>query len=406
MPNVQLFDRVVVGCDVQGFSARNVRQQGLIQAELDRMLTDAASAVGLDRGTWDHRGDGDGEIAVLPADVDLLRVVRRFVTELDRLLADHNEDHARQARIRLRIAMTGGSVVPPGPLGHGGQALIDLARLLNAPPLRKTLDDVPQANLAQVVSESLFQRAVVPELDGIRPAQFRRVNIREKGFCQDAYIYVPCGWSPGPPPASGARAGWGRDRPPEFLPGITVSGSWPVITEDPPPCPSPARPVAPPVEYGENIDRLLTELGKTIDARDYARADELTTQILLEAAGRSQEGSLREENAKGLTDKLLTDLDRVWASASNGEWGFTAQRKWLTGSGRVSFTLLSDAFGWRKPDGTPSSRYDDFPASAPDGRPFFPTLRGPDRGSDRGDAWRDRWRITAAAVHSRLQNWK
>lgn len=203
MPNAQLFDRLVVGCDVQGFSARNVRQQRLIQAELDRMLTDAASAAGLDRGTWDHRGDGDGEVAVLPADVNLLAVVRRFVTELDRLLTDHNEDHAQEARIRLRIAMASGSVVPGGPMGHGGQALIDLARLLNAPPLRQALTDVPKANLAQVLSESLFQRAVPPELDGIRPDQFRHVivNIPEKGFYQDAYIYVPGGWpEPAPDP--------------------------------------------------------------------------------------------------------------------------------------------------------------------------------------------------------------
>lgn len=200
MPNVQLFDRVVVGCDVQAFSARNVREQRLIQAELDRMLTDAASSAGLDRSTWDRRGDGDGEIAVLPADVDLLLVVRRLVTELDRLLTDHREDHSPQTRIRLRIAMTCGSVVPGGPLGHGGQALIDLVRLLDAAELRKTLDNVPNANLAQIVSESLFQRAVVPELGGIRPEQFRQVtvNIPEKAFYQNAYLYVPCGW-PEPP---------------------------------------------------------------------------------------------------------------------------------------------------------------------------------------------------------------
>lgn len=193
-PDAQLYDRVVAGFDVKGFSLRNARQQRLIQHELDRMLTSAAAAAGLDRDKWDRRGDGDGEVAILPADIDLLSITRRFITELDLLLTDHNEDHVPQTQIRLRVAMVSGTVIlSDSPLGHGGQALIDLARLLGCPPLRETLTGDPESNLAQIVSESLFQRAVVPELGGMRRGQFREVSvdIPEKNFRQDAYIYVP-----------------------------------------------------------------------------------------------------------------------------------------------------------------------------------------------------------------------
>src|ERR1700733_13861195 len=77
LPMVQLFDRVVVAVDVERFSRARVRRQLLIQEQLDRMLTEAASAARLDRSEWDRRGDGDGEVAVLPGDVDLLLIVRR-----------------------------------------------------------------------------------------------------------------------------------------------------------------------------------------------------------------------------------------------------------------------------------------------------------------------------------------
>jgi hypothetical protein len=87
------------------------------------------------------------------------------------------------------------SVVPGGPLGHGGTALIDLNRLLDSQQVRMALHEAAGANLAQIISESLFQRAVVPEVGGMRQDQFRKVavDIPAKGFRQDAYIYLPCG---------------------------------------------------------------------------------------------------------------------------------------------------------------------------------------------------------------------
>lgn len=405
MPNVQLFDRVVVAVDVQGFSARNVRRQLLIQDELDRMLTEAARAASLDRLEWDLRGDGDGEVAVLPANVDLLMIVRRFVTELDQLLTDHNEDHGPETRIRLRIAMNLDSVIPGGRLGHGGTALIGLARLLDSQPVRKALDDAATANLAQIISESLFQRAVVPEVGGIRQAQFRKVavDIPAKGFRQNAYIYLPCGW---PRPRVAAE----RPFPPavEALlprpgpgPGSPVNG--PVIRR------APSRraearhePEPPPAGYDEGVMELLADLRAAMGARDFTRADGLTTRILLTAAGRNTEGSLRAADAQGLPSALLTELDTIWAAASNGAWGFGAQRRKLGGDGRPAIYLaLSVACGWRANASHSVPRdYGEFCAAAQGREGFFPTLRNP--GAEQYRGWYDQWWATVLAVHARL----
>lgn len=411
MPNFQLFDRVVVAVDVQGFSLRNVRRQLHIQDELDRMLTQAACLANLDRAGWDRRAEGDGEMAVLPGGVDLLMIVRRFVTELDQLLTDYNEDHGPETRIRLRIAMSVGSVIPGGTLGHGGTALIELARLLDSREVRKALEAVTEANLAQIISESLFESAVVPEIGGIRPGQFRKVTVDApaKGFRQTAYIYLPGGW-PQRRPA----------RPPAVEPILPLPAplpAWPApgtstARQEPPPRAAEnheAEPAA--ATFGKGIEDLLADLRYALDDHEVARADRLTTRILLEAAQRGWEGSLRTSDAERLPDSLFTELDAAWAAASKGAWGFAAQRRRLagptgTGSGRVSFHPISLALGWRQSDDTPPPPYAAFFANGVSELPFFPTLRSPDREDGREAAWREEWRATVLAVHHRLQHWK
>lgn len=416
LPNVQVFDRVVLAVDVQGFSKQVGRMRDLIAGALDQMLTEAASAVGLDREQWDERPEGDGMVAVLPADVDLLRVVRKFVTELDLVLADHNESHAPAARIRLRVAMHAGSVTFGGKLGWGGDALIDLARLLDSQPLRRALDEAAGANLAQIISESLFGRVVVLELGGLRRSQFSKatVDIPAKGFRQDGYLYVPVGRAQ-PPPAEPPPAPPPRPVPPEPPWLLDLIQHVEPLAEDtlvvqvrPQPPQEAERPASPPpAEYGTSVKALLADLRAAMRAGDHVRADGLTTEVLLAAAGRGKEGWLRTRDAAAplLPDVLLTDLDDIWASASQEAWGFAEQRKRLAGADRVKFSALLEELGWEAPGDVLPPRYAVFVARASRERPFFPTLRSPGREGDRDDSWREEWQMTAVAVHTRLQTW-
>lgn len=99
-----LIDRCVIGADVQAYSQRNTRQQRDTQQDLQRVLVEAAQAAGLDRSTWETSHTGDGELAVLPADVNLLAVVGSFVPELHKLLVLRNEDRVPGTKIRSRLA--------------------------------------------------------------------------------------------------------------------------------------------------------------------------------------------------------------------------------------------------------------------------------------------------------------
>jgi hypothetical protein len=187
-----LEDRFVVGVDVQRYSGRNARRQLGIQAELSRLLNDAAESAGLDRSRWERQPGGDGELAVLPHQVDLVAVVRRFVDELALALADHNDDYAPERQIRLRVAMHM-DPLSTGELGYAGPALIVLNRLLDSQPVRDALVTNPDAGLALILSESVYTKAVTAELGGLRPSQFTpvAVNLPTKNFHQNAYIHIP-----------------------------------------------------------------------------------------------------------------------------------------------------------------------------------------------------------------------
>lgn len=398
----QLVQCAVVSFDVKGFSARNTRQQERLKLDLDRILTAAADAAGLDRGEWKRQPAGDGELAILPASVNLLLLVRRFTGELDTLLTDHNEEHSEQNRIRLRVAMHIGPVTSDAGFGPGGQALIDVSRLLDSEPVRTALTQARAANLALIVSDAVFRQVVVTELDGIRPAQFRRVlvDLPAKQFRQDAYIYIP-GYQPVRKPRDPPSYQAGRP----LLPPIVLPPDKPPVTGQAK-VPAGNPPAAPAAGHPAEIASLLADLRGAAGRRDYPAADVLTTRILLTAANCGAVGWLRAQHAARLSDLLLTDIDAVWAACSAGRWGFAAQRSVPSAGCPVRFQALAREFGWRSGGALPP-RHAEFTASPARDLPFFPTLRSPGlEARTRDDKWRELWQRTVEAVHGRLWDWK
>ncbi|HEU5158555.1 MAG TPA: GUN4 domain-containing protein [Streptosporangiaceae bacterium] len=409
---MSLVERFVIGVDIQRFSSRVVRAQMLLQRELNRILDAAAEEAGISRSRWICRAEGDGEVAALPADVDLLAAVRKFVTELDTRLADHNEDHSPKTRIRLRVAMHMDTLIE-GDLGYAGAAFVVLRRLLDSTPVRDALRRDPEVNLAQIISASLFEKVVVPELGGLRPRQFQEVlvDLPAKDFRQTAYLYVP-----------GAHAGR-LSHPrvaaaPRLTPAAQPGFPWPVPKvaagtpgRRPPPGPpkssvhQPPESPPPSVVVNPAARAHLEELAKSLEAGHVERADTLTTAALLAAVERADRGWLRAADGPRLPAELLTEVDRLWARFSGDAWGFRAQRARLARrglSGAADFLKISLAFGWRRSEEEMIPRYAEFIARADRGAAFFPTLRNPER--EHFPEWHDEWSATVRSVHAGLRS--
>jgi hypothetical protein len=188
-----LIDRSVLGVDVEGYSGRNVRRQRDAQHELGQILDRAARTAGVDRSRWEVSHTGDGELAVLPADVNLLALVGRFVPVLHDLLVLHNEDRTPGSRLRLRLAIHIDAVTPSTPGHYAGPALVTLARLLDCGPVRRALAQADGADLALILSDPVHTKVVRSGLLAVRERDYARieVDLPAKDFHQPAWVHVP-----------------------------------------------------------------------------------------------------------------------------------------------------------------------------------------------------------------------
>src|SRR4051794_20731189 len=86
----RLIYRLVLAVDVEKYSTRDARGQLQAQTELQRIISAAAKSVGLDQREWYEQVSGDGELVVLPEDVDVPVVVGDFTSSLETILGDVN----------------------------------------------------------------------------------------------------------------------------------------------------------------------------------------------------------------------------------------------------------------------------------------------------------------------------
>jgi hypothetical protein len=187
-PGEGLVFRFLIAVDAEGFSRCCAAEQASIQADLDRALSRAARAAGLDRGQWLCQPGGDGELAELPLNTDGLSLVADFPRQLAAALSEINPARVAGPRLRIRMAIHHGAV-SPGRLGSVGAALILVTRLLDANVVRRQLQSRPDQDLALIVSASVYDEVIKTRFHGLRPEAFSRVAVHAKRLAYVGYLY-------------------------------------------------------------------------------------------------------------------------------------------------------------------------------------------------------------------------
>lgn len=185
--------RMMVVVDVERYSRRGNVLQCQAQDCLRWAMTEAVRQLGLDYGQWVTQPSGDGQLAILPIDSAEPPVVARLAAALNRLLGEYNRSRSVEARVRIRIALHVGLVHVDGANGFPGDAVVHACRLVNAKPLKDALAACPSANVAQIVSNQLYEDVILNRYDGIRPERYLRVmvDMPDKGFRETAWMTVP-----------------------------------------------------------------------------------------------------------------------------------------------------------------------------------------------------------------------
>ncbi|GAA3431515.1 hypothetical protein [Kutzneria kofuensis] len=189
-PAATVLRRLCVAVDATGYGSKTDIGQLAAQRHLVEFLDDAGQSAGLRRAEWARQPGGDGEFAILPADEPEAAVIDTFIPALNACLRRHNTMMLPEARLRLRVAIHFGRLVP-GANGWAGPAPVQVARLLNARPLRDALVDIPDAAIAVLLSDQVFTDTVAQHHTTVPATSFRKVEVLEKEFRADAWLWVP-----------------------------------------------------------------------------------------------------------------------------------------------------------------------------------------------------------------------
>ncbi|MFE7986892.1 hypothetical protein ACFYZ3_09345 [Streptomyces sp. NPDC001599] len=190
-------EQALLAVDMQGYSQIPEAKMAPVRSDLDDVLTNVLTHVGL-QDPRDRPGafkdTGDGAIFVMPAK-DIARLVDPVLEHLHTALVRYDRERLANApAIRLRAAV---HVGPLSLLDHRGDAINEVCRLLDSQVVRAGLTVAREHRggfLAAVVSEAAFRRTIragrTPDLDEER---FLRATARVHGktFEEPCWLFVP-----------------------------------------------------------------------------------------------------------------------------------------------------------------------------------------------------------------------
>src|SRR6266508_1272532 len=118
------------------------------------------------------------------------QVIDTFVGGLTAGLREHRRYVSEQARIRLRVCFDLG-LVEAHRGSWAGDVLVRASRLIAAEPVREALRTEPDADLAAVVSDAMYDLVVRHGYGHTPPDSYREIRVRVKEFEGRAWLLVP-----------------------------------------------------------------------------------------------------------------------------------------------------------------------------------------------------------------------
>jgi hypothetical protein len=207
--------RLIVAVDVEGSTKRTNPAKGELRRNLYELLERALEAAGIaTRHLEPHTDRGDGVLILIRPhdDVPKTLVLGRLIPILTALLNEHNAAVTRpELRLRLRAVVHAGEVHEDD-RGFYGDDLDAAFRLLDAPKLKKALQEAAASPLVLVVSDEIYNGIVQQDyLDGgpYRPLGRVRVGNRHRR----GWVHIPVPLDPDRPATIRGRGVSYRPRP-------------------------------------------------------------------------------------------------------------------------------------------------------------------------------------------------
>lgn len=182
--------RTIIYVDVEGFASpdRTNADQTAVRGGLYHALAEAFTSAGVPWHECYHEDRGDGALILVPPEVPKNILVSVIPGVLGAAVHEHNRTYHRQARIRLRMAIHAGEVLPDQH-GVAGAAINLTARLLEAKVLKRALRR-STGPIALIASHWFFDDVIRHHPAGV-PGSYRRVRVSVKQTKTIAWLRRP-----------------------------------------------------------------------------------------------------------------------------------------------------------------------------------------------------------------------
>ncbi|MFC4913751.1 cyclic nucleotide-binding domain-containing protein [Actinomadura gamaensis] len=179
--------------DVVGFSAahRNDTDRLELRRVLYEAVPEALEGSNVPWAACYHEDRGDGMLIVVPPQAPPARVVDPMLSLLTARLRRHNHAASEAMRLRIRMSLHIGPVMPDRE-GVNGAAIIQAARLLDAPELRHRMSDT-DADVGFVASDYVFENVLAQGPGYINPRSFQRIRFRAKNAAYTGWMHLSQG---------------------------------------------------------------------------------------------------------------------------------------------------------------------------------------------------------------------
>jgi hypothetical protein len=174
--------------DVVGFGKRPDQDRKIIREVMYRIVQHAFTTAEIQRNDYYREDRGDGMLIVIPPHVPTKRVVHPVLTAICAELSRHNADTDEGTRFVVRVALDVGPVESDVE-GVNGQVIIDAARLIDAPSLRRRLANAPrEISVAFIASDHVYRNVIKQHPGQLAPDRYQEIKAQVKESRFTAWI--------------------------------------------------------------------------------------------------------------------------------------------------------------------------------------------------------------------------
>ncbi|WP_250034181.1 RIP homotypic interaction motif-containing protein [Paractinoplanes maris] len=190
---------VVLNSDIVDSSAGGYPRHGELGRTAESLITEAILKSPVP-DAWTRSSRGDGEVTVAPGSIPAAWLLGDFVDALYEGAVAYNRNKRREDkddhRLRLRVGIAGGDVLIEEGVPRGGDALVVAARLQNSAAAREAMRLLPDAPIAVILADDVYQRVVPHGAKAFDRRQFREITVDVNGISTTAWLYLPRTYPP------------------------------------------------------------------------------------------------------------------------------------------------------------------------------------------------------------------